>query len=357
MSRRSSTSTFGLVLAALSSACNSILGVGDLRVVERDDAATIVDAPDAADTGLDARPPADAAPGITSLVVFASTGANLYVVDPDDLSYITVPIAGASGFDSPIADGPVIWAFELGHVWSFDAATLAVRPGYPVALDITTQCSGLRAFATGGAVFCAFDPAGTTDDQVQLWGGSPVRFSGVTTMIARPWLVRGSPTRVLVSYGTNHTEVAIYDSSLTAIPGSPLDVLDGGAIPVVSDDEGVIAIGTPSALRGYRRSTLSPLGSASMPSAVVDVGFAPPDAIVATLADGSAVLVSATTLSGTTGPIAVAPSPLYAPVYDASAKRLFVLSNDTLYALDASTLATVGHKTFPTYVGGIVARH
>jgi hypothetical protein len=163
-----------------------------------------------------------------------------------------------------------------------------------------------------------------------------------------------------VSYGTNHTEVAVYDTSLTAIPGSPIDVTEGQAIPSINDEMGVIAIGTPSGLRGYHRSTLTKIGStglASLPSQVIDVGYIPPSTLIATMLDGTVARVSATDMSILTAPVSVSSNPVGSPVYDANSNHLFVLSSDTLYELNPTTLATISSKTFPTYVSGIIPRY
>jgi hypothetical protein len=360
-----------LLALACTAGCSRILGIGGVH--EADDANTApadakVDAPEGAidaqpDAPIDAR--ADGGTVVTSsLIVPASNGGKIFVLDPMNLSMVTVPVSNATaGLSNPVADNGTVWAFDINTAWAFDAGTLSLLPKYPITLRANAVgCFGNGAFESGGRVYCVNPGAqGTSDDTVEVWQGSPIAQTGARQYLPSARTVTGSATRVLVTYGYNKL-LAVYDSTFTAVPGSPLDVPEGsdldGVTAEVNDDMGVIAAGTVKGLRAWHRSTLQPIGpgSVALPAQVDGIAFEPPSTIVVALANGTVARVSATDLKILTDPVSVSSSATFAPYFDATMGRLYVLADTVLYSLDPTTLKTLGSKTLPTYASGIVAR-
>jgi uncharacterized protein GlcG (DUF336 family) len=295
----------------------------------------------------------------SSILVPDRASDAIWVIDPDTFTLTaTVHVSGAAGFNSIIADTDRIWLFEAKKVWAVDYNTLDAQGGYPVTFP-SIGCSGLRDFAVNGKVYCRnMGGAGTTDDRVEEWSGTPVAQTVTARNLASVNVVNGSSTRVLASYGGG-TLVAVLDTTLAPVAGSPLDAPEGGADASVSDELSVITIATTNALRVFHRGDLSLVGtgSVSMPSAVAAVGFGSPSTIYASLANGAVYSVSSSNLAAQAGPVTVeAGIPLFALTHDAARGRLYGIIGATLYALDASTLVVVDQLPLGSNGAGIVLR-
>ena len=312
------------------------------------DAATVDASPtDAAahpDAGIDSGPGPDGGTLGTAIIVAASGQDSLFVYDAVTLAALdTVTLPDREGVGNTVAsvDGGTLWVLSNADVLALDPQTYAVRSGYPVNFP-DLGCSGTRAFAGGGRIFCQnLGSVGTGDDRIEVWEGDPVAFS-TSTSLPSPRSVGGSATRILVSFGTSDDTVAVLAPTLTPVAGSPLTASEGSVFRLeVSDPLNRIAIAGGSTLDVFDRGTLAPIGTGSVAFGASVAGVAFDDAggrIIVTLGDGRVGAYSATDLSELTAPAVRATETIFGTVVDPSAGRVYALTQTRLIVLDLASL-------------------